>query len=1166
MSLAEPTLDPPEQKPDAGKSKTVSRWRRPLVLLGELVALALILIIMAGTVLSVRLLSGPLTFDGLNQIVVELMESGFDNNLHVSVESTLLSKDESGIKLNVRGVSIADAQNQPVLSIPEAVLTIDGLSLLSFHPRPRSMDFIGLSLSLTLYKEGHVALSLAAQKEQAVPDHVVPDHAVPDQLTQSPSAETQPDLISPLELTSLIDAVFDTKSVFGLLQFAHIHNGMIRIEDQRSNHVLVYENTDLSFDRSQANKTTITLSATGPKGPWSAKAQMRGEQGKDRQLSVAFKDLAISEILGFAEPGLLPVSTDMPLTFDVELAMNANGSIASLNGDIKGGKARLIIHDPDATPIEINELKGKFKKSDNGQALVFTDLLLSGDAMRWQGKGQINFPQSADEPWRYGFEGDQSHLSLTTLKENAIKIDQWSIAGELGAHFDYISFQPLIAKGPGTNIRLGGTIGHHPDFEGLSLTIRAGDMAARDILAFWPSFVASSARTYLVRRLQSGQVGKFDLDIHFDPSQLKASFNNQSIADDAMLIKASLTEGQLQADEGLPLLTNLNGSVRVTGKEAHVYIDKGELASKRPRKLSVTDAHYYITDTAQAPSLARVSFKLKGAADALIEALQAPGLSHITHVDFTPDQIHGQADLNVNIVWPQIAKPSAADIKTEAQGSFANFSIDRVFGKERLDNGEMKLLLDGNGFSLKGDAKIAGAPTQVNYLHKSGFSKPAIQLLMHLDEPARTRLGLKWGGQLQGPINAKIAIPADAATQGSVVEADLTKATINGLLPGWQKSANKAAKLSLKIFALPDDTYALKDINLDGGAPVQVRGEAEMSPEGALVQGHFPVFRISTNDEMRVDFERVGQITKVQIRATQMDLRPYLKQELSASGGSSGSMGDLEIDLKAGALTGYLNQSMQQADLRLSNRSGEIRDFRLSAKFEQQLVSGQMGKGDNGQTALLIESGNAGDLLRFLDLYRRMQGGRILLQIAPGGESRAGVIIVNDFILKDDPALAGVAQIKYPSLQQPLESGSVNFTKLRAQFVLGGGKFIVSDAVMWGPSIGGTLEGTIDYAADKSDLTGVFVPLYGLNNMLTQIPVLGPFLLGGTSGGIFGINFRVSGTANNPTVSINPLSAVAPGIFRKLFLFGVGKPFDGPDTKPAPPVPPAPVQPTPKAP
>ena len=92
-------------------------------------------------------------------------------------------------------------------------------------------------------------------------------------------------------------------------------------------------------------------------------------------------------------------------------------------------------------------------------------------------------------------------------------------------------------------------------------------------------------------------------------------------------------------------------------------------------------------------------------------------------------------------------------------------------------------------------------------------------------------------------------------------------------------------------FVLPDENYALKDITLDGGAPVQLRGEADMSSDGVVSQGHFPIFRISANDEIRLDFERVGQTTKVQIRAIQMDLRPYLKQELSATGGSSGSMG-----------------------------------------------------------------------------------------------------------------------------------------------------------------------------------------------------------------------------------------------------------------------------------
>ena len=1134
----------PEPVLEEGSTRTVSLWRRPLVLLGEGIALVLILLIIGAALLSYRLTSGPVSFEGLNQIVIELMESGFDHTVKVAVGNTQLSKHEDGIKLSVRDVKISDEQNQQIISIPETLITLDGLELLSFNPRPRRIDFIGLSLTLTLYKQGHVALSW-----------VQSDKAQAQQETATPSQADQTELSSPLELAALIDAIFDKNSLFGSLQKASIHDGSIRIEDQRSNHTLTYSKTDLQFDRSQKDKSTISISAIGAKGPWSATAQMRGMQGQDRQVSVSFHDLAISEILGFAEPGLLPVSTDMPLTFDADLSMNAKGDITALAGEIKGGKARLVIHDPDASPIEISELKGKFKKSDNGQALMFSDLLLSGEAMRWQGEGDIFFPRSAQEPWRYAFKGNQSALSLTKLKESEIRIDDWSIQGELGARFDYLSFQPIQIKGPETAIRIGGTLGHHPDFEGLSLTVRATHMPARDVLAFWPSFVASGTRNYLVRRLSAGQVSAFDLDIQFDPAQLKAAFNSEPLPAEAMLIKASVSDAQLQADEGLPQLNRLSGSVRVTGKDAKVQIDKGELASKRPQKLILSDASYAITDTSKYPPMAQLSFKLKGPADALIEALKSPSLSHITHVDFAPEQIHGQADITANLIWPQTSKPVSDDIQVTAQGSFSSFAIDRVFAKERLENGEMKISLDAKGFSLKGDAKIAGAPTQITYFHKSGIAKPHIQLNMVLDDAARNRLGLKWGSQLQGSIATKITIPPEAATQGTAVESDLTKASVNGLLPGWQKPASRAAKISLRIFNQTDGGFALKDINLDGGAPVQLRGDAEVTSDGHISQGRFPLFRISANDDMRIELERVGQINKIQVRAVQMDLRPFLKQELSATSGTAGSMGDLDIDLKAGILTGYVNQTMQQADLRLSNRQGEIRDFRLSAKFEQQLVSGQMGKGDNGQNALLIESGNAGDLLRFLDLYRRMQGGRILLQITPSGEQKSGVIIVNDFILKDDPALAGVSQINYPSLRQPLESGSVNFTKLRAQFALGGGRFTLNDAVMWGPSIGGTLEGMIDYANDKSDLTGVFVPLYGLNNMLTQIPVLGPLLLGGSGGGIFGINFRVSGTAANPTVTINPLSAVAPGIFRKLFLFGVGKPLDGAEQKPVPPTP-----------
>ena len=63
------------------------------------------------------------------------------------------------------------------------------------------------------------------------------------------------------------------------------------------------------------------------------------------------------------------------------------------------------------------------------------------------------------------------------------------------------------------------------------------------------------------------------------------------------------------------------------------------------------------------------------------------------------------------------------------------------------------------------------------------------------------------------------------------------------------------------------------------------------------------------------------------------------------------------------------------------------------------------------------------------------------------------------------------------------------------------------------------------------------VPLYGLNNMFGQIPIVGLFLGGGSNEGIFGITYEVTGSTANPRPQVNPISAIAPGLLRKFFEF-----------------------------
>jgi hypothetical protein len=109
---------------------------------------------------------------------------------------------------------------------------------------------------------------------------------------------------------------------------------------------------------------------------------------------------------------------------------------------------------------------------------------------------------------------------------------------------------------------------------------------------------------------------------------------------------------------------------------------------------------------------------------------------------------------------------------------------------------------------------------------------------------------------------------------------------------------------------------------------------------------------------------------------------------------------------------------------------------------------------------------------------------------------------------------------------------------------------IIKEGVLRGVQIGATMDGLIDYAASDVRLRGTFVPLYGLNNMFGQIPIVGVFLGGGSNEGLLGLTYEVVGSPGAPVLRVNPISAVAPGLLRKFFEFPTGR--GGAATPPAP--------------
>jgi hypothetical protein len=126
----------------------------------------------------------------------------------------------------------------------------------------------------------------------------------------------------------------------------------------------------------------------------------------------------------------------------------------------------------------------------------------------------------------------------------------------------------------------------------------------------------------------------------------------------------------------------------------------------------------------------------------------------------------------------------------------------------------------------------------------------------------------------------------------------------------------------------------------------------------------------------------------------------------------------------------------------------------------------------------------------------------------------------------------------------PAAQNGVAFSRLRAEFTRQNSQLSVREGVVKGPTIGATIEGCIDYPGNQVRMSGTFVPMYGLNNMLNQIPIVGPLFLGGSNEGLIGVTYEIVGTPGAPVLRVNPISAMAPGVLRKIFEFNTGKQYN----------------------
>lgn len=1093
--------------------RTPGRARRVARVCGRLtVVLATLVILLAGAGWWV-LGRGPVSFESLTDRVAEALETQFGHGYDVSVDQATVAWESGGPNLAVSGVQIRDGKGQLVIDAPRAVIGFDPWSLPVGRLVPKDISFVGLAVALTIAPDGTVSISAGGK----LPERAQPTRVQPGDTSFGPGA--------------LLDALLANDGPVSVLERAGVRGGNLRIDDQRRGSVTDYSDFDLSYRRAAGGDGTLHLAALGPSGRWSATGAVSGTPGAERSLSVETRNLALSDLIGIARPGTVPFQTDMPISARLSLTVGGDGALVALDGRIDGDKALVLLQDPEAEPIFVDSLTGAFGWDPNRRTLVIRTFDVKAGETHWDLSGTVTPPGAGRDQWQFELASAGSALAGDGPHDTPAVMDDLRVSGRMPIGLGAVLIDEIVAKGPEVSITGSAAIGDSPAFSGFRLNLLATGMPVRKALAFWPSFIGAEVRAYMLENVFSGTIQRLEINEELDLDGLKAGFDKKPLPDAAVRLDVSVTDASLRPAPGMITLTGVQANGHITGRTAKVAITRASATPSPGHTLVFGQGQFEVTDTTRKPAVAQISFDVAGGADALVEALRSDAIRGFNFVPADLANVKGQVEAKARITLPLQLALGPKDVDIALQGTVMNLSADGIAGKEKLEAGNLTFQQDKTGLSVKGDARIGGIPMQIDMVQPAGA--PAdVTLAMTLDEAARAKRGLKLPGQVTGPIDARVILhdPGSAKTQ-TRVELDLTKASLVDVLPAWTKPAGKPAKASFRLVTDGDAT-SLEDFSAEGYGGVLLKGALRLAPDQGLASAKLTTLKLSPTDDIHADLDRQGTVTKAVVRGASFDARPLLKA-LTTPGGSLASPGDIDLDARIGTVVGQNGETLSATELRLGLRGGDFKDFRLSGRLGSSPVSGQMARLESGGTGIVVESGDAGGALRFADIYRRMLGGTLLLTLSSPSPQMDGTLVINRFILSNEPALAKSAQASGDA--GPDRPNNVSFTKLKAGFGVGGGKLVIRDGTMWGQQVGGTMDGTLDFARDKADLSGTFVPAYGLNNIFNQVPVVGPILGGGQHEGLFAVNFRISGKASQPTLSINPLSAVAPGFLRKFF-------------------------------
>lgn len=819
------------------------------------------------------------------------------------------------------------------------------------------------------------------------------------------------------------------------------------------------------------------------------------------------------------------------VTVQARIVTGREGSFSAMRGTISTGSGRVSFTGNDRINLAGASLDFAVPSSGNRIDIPGGDFRTGGGSLSFKGMaelGDIGEPITVVARFGRGMlPAPRPDIPQTDITGGGIlaRVDVSRL------QVDVERFDLATPKGGVSAIGQGSIAGNAP---GLSFALSLSAMPVETLRALWPPFLASKTRRWADENVISGTVGPATLEVALPIEYIGEAGRDRILPDHAVIGTLPFRDAVFSPISTFPKIENAEGDITFANATATVTARGGRVTIPDAGELDAAGTVMVIPELGQPRPEGDLHLALAGSTKALALLSNTPPLSIAASRKIEPTDLSGTMTLALDAEVPLFGG-SVKDTDANFRLALTNFASKSPIEGRTISGADLVLEGSSDSYTVKGRARLDGIEATVDMI-SGGPSAGKTAVVLTLDEKAREKLGLTFAGLVTGPLQASIGQTSDAAR---TVALDLKDTRVSLPFLGWEKGAGVPATARFTMEERTDGTIDVRDLVVSGKG-FGAKGGVTIGTNGKIADLHLEDVALRSGDNIALTAKSENGGYDVSVRGAAFDARGIIRQVKAGLGGGDGLPEIYRISLDIGSVTGLNDVLLVGVKGKLTLVGGNLEAASMKGSTRRgQGFEWTLGQ-EAGRQTLRIFAENGSALIRFLGIYERVIGGSLILDYSGTPVGGSGTVLMRNFELRDERALAPAVRSvrEVPARMQmtlPPQSDRLSFEELRVPFRQAGWVINIDEASLRGAVLGATASGTINIPGGKMALSGTFIPAFGLNNIAGSIPILGAILGGGRNEGLLGITYKLYGPLDEPQLTMNPISAIAPGIFRKIF-------------------------------